>query len=311
MALIKCRECGEKMSDFASHCPHCGFPLDQVKKETTQATSESRKKSENENSPYSDKVFNKMTIVKGYLAKIKEKIKSAAEDIKQYVSPLAAKLFENDKDKSTGIKNKIRSIAEDIKQYISPLAAKLFKNDTDKSTGIKNRIRSNAEEIKQHTNSLVAKLFKNDTDKSTSTRIKRIIGAVAAIILLIAIVSGRMNDWLFSGSNSSSDKAFVETYEKSYDTEQSIDYSWIVGSWSVKTPYGTVSVWFGGNGKKGRCSYREGMDFTSVHRGNYYVENNTIRMTLDDEPSICITIEIQSGERLYAGGGYYYKRLFN
>ncbi|MBR5964153.1 MAG: hypothetical protein IK000_08395 [Bacteroidaceae bacterium] len=97
----------------------------------------------------------------------------------------------------------------------------------------------------------------------------------------------------------------------SYDAEQSIDYSWIVGSWSVETSYGSVSVWFGGNGKKGKCSYREGMDFTSTHRGSYYVENNTIRMTLDDEPSVCITIEIQSGHRLYAGGGYYYKKFFS
>ncbi len=27
MALIKCAECGETVSDQADTCPHCGFPL--------------------------------------------------------------------------------------------------------------------------------------------------------------------------------------------------------------------------------------------------------------------------------------------
>lgn len=32
MALIQCPECGEMISDFASTCMHCGFPLKHIKK---------------------------------------------------------------------------------------------------------------------------------------------------------------------------------------------------------------------------------------------------------------------------------------
>ena len=30
MALIKCYECGKKISDLAEFCPHCGAPNDQI-----------------------------------------------------------------------------------------------------------------------------------------------------------------------------------------------------------------------------------------------------------------------------------------
>ncbi|MBR5964154.1 MAG: hypothetical protein IK000_08400 [Bacteroidaceae bacterium] len=53
------------MSDFASSCPHCGFPLDQMKKDASRATF-----GENEKSLYSDKVFYKMAFIKGYLADV-------------------------------------------------------------------------------------------------------------------------------------------------------------------------------------------------------------------------------------------------
>lgn len=33
MALIKCPECGKKISDQAEACIHCGFPLSKLKKE--------------------------------------------------------------------------------------------------------------------------------------------------------------------------------------------------------------------------------------------------------------------------------------
>lgn len=31
MALIKCEECGKKVSDKASNCPHCGAPVEVIK----------------------------------------------------------------------------------------------------------------------------------------------------------------------------------------------------------------------------------------------------------------------------------------
>ena len=33
MALIKCPECGKKVSDKANSCIHCGYPLEEYKKE--------------------------------------------------------------------------------------------------------------------------------------------------------------------------------------------------------------------------------------------------------------------------------------
>ncbi|WP_083250441.1 zinc-ribbon domain-containing protein [Synergistes jonesii] len=31
MALIKCSECGKEISDKASACPHCGYPMGEIK----------------------------------------------------------------------------------------------------------------------------------------------------------------------------------------------------------------------------------------------------------------------------------------
>lgn len=92
-------------------------------------------------------------------------------------------------------------------------------------------------------------------------------------------------------------------------SSQSGDYSWIVGNWYVTTPYGTMSVQFRGNGKKGRCTFLE--DATNAYgakHGDYYVEGDTLYMELEGE-SYRTTIEIQSGNRLHAGGGYYYKKI--
>ncbi len=36
MALIKCPECGKKISDKAKSCPQCGFPLEELKKANPQ-----------------------------------------------------------------------------------------------------------------------------------------------------------------------------------------------------------------------------------------------------------------------------------
>lgn len=36
MALIKCPECGKEISDKASSCPSCGYPINNTKVETEQ-----------------------------------------------------------------------------------------------------------------------------------------------------------------------------------------------------------------------------------------------------------------------------------
>lgn len=36
MALIKCPECGKEISDKASSCPSCGYPINSTKVETEQ-----------------------------------------------------------------------------------------------------------------------------------------------------------------------------------------------------------------------------------------------------------------------------------
>lgn len=36
MALIKCPECGKEISDKASSCPNCGYPINNIKVETEQ-----------------------------------------------------------------------------------------------------------------------------------------------------------------------------------------------------------------------------------------------------------------------------------
>lgn len=33
MALIKCPECGREISDKASSCPHCGYPIESLSPE--------------------------------------------------------------------------------------------------------------------------------------------------------------------------------------------------------------------------------------------------------------------------------------
>lgn len=50
MALIKCPECGKEISDKSKQCIHCGYPLDELKNETSNIIN-------NENSSYSVKLI--------------------------------------------------------------------------------------------------------------------------------------------------------------------------------------------------------------------------------------------------------------
>lgn len=44
MALIKCPECGKKISDMAESCPHCGMPTSEIKAAATISTNQPKKK---------------------------------------------------------------------------------------------------------------------------------------------------------------------------------------------------------------------------------------------------------------------------
>lgn len=55
MALIKCPECGEQVSDKAEHCIHCGFPLSQPVDILNAKTSAERKQICFEAEPYVDR----------------------------------------------------------------------------------------------------------------------------------------------------------------------------------------------------------------------------------------------------------------
>ena len=45
MALIKCPECGKKVSDKANACIHCGYPLNEQKEDFCITDSDLRRKS--------------------------------------------------------------------------------------------------------------------------------------------------------------------------------------------------------------------------------------------------------------------------
>lgn len=83
------------------------------------------------------------------------------------------------------------------------------------------------------------------------------------------------------------------------------DYSWIVGTWACDMgAYGTVVVKFDGNGMSGDCTE---IQYGSYKYGTYQVNGNTLSYKLNGE-AVSTAIEIQSGHRLSAGGGYYYHK---
>lgn len=85
---------------------------------------------------------------------------------------------------------------------------------------------------------------------------------------------------------------------------QYADYSWIVGTWSCTTPYGTTTLKFDGDGQSGSCSE---VTYGSYNYGRYSVDGNTLRYKLNGE-NMTNVIEIHSGNRLYFGGGYYLRK---
>ena len=83
--------------------------------------------------------------------------------------------------------------------------------------------------------------------------------------------------------------------------EEYADNSWIVGTWSCNTPYGTMTLKFEGDGSSGSCAE---LTYGSYNYGRYTVKDGVLRYKLNGE-SITNVIEIHDGHRLYCGGGYY------
>ena len=123
---------------------------------------------------------------------------------------------------------------------------------------------------------------------------------IILVILLMASLSS-CTDLLTSMDEGTGSK---KTYHYSYETQEE-DYSWIVGTWACDMgAYGTVVIQFEGDGSSGNCTEAQ---YGSYKSGTYHVSGNTLRYKLSGE-SVTTTIEIESGHRLSAGGGYYYHK---
>lgn len=89
-------------------------------------------------------------------------------------------------------------------------------------------------------------------------------------------------------------------YDDSWHEEYA-DYSWIVGTWSCSTPYGTMTLKFEGDGSSGSCAE---LTYGSYNYGRYTVKDGVLRYKLNGE-SLTNVIEIHDGHQLYFGDGYY------
>lgn len=121
------------------------------------------------------------------------------------------------------------------------------------------------------------------------------------IIILVAIILMFRSCFSCGSSDSGSYGAREQTSARS-DSE---DYSWIVGTWSCDMgAYGYVVVTFEGDGKSGSCSE---LQYGSYRYGSYHVSGNELIYKLSGE-SCSTYLEIQSGHRLYADGGFYFHK---
>lgn len=170
----------------------------------------------------------------------------------------------------------------------SDKAIELDKDLHEKSSNVIRQVKSKATEIKQsETMQNVINTAKVKGKSLWSRRwFKLALGCVALVLV---------GFWIFGGSSD---------YESSYDHGSSKgDYSWIVGTWACNMGgYGTVVLKFDGDGSSGDCTE---VEYGSYKYGTYHVSGNTLSYKLNGE-SFTTTIEIQSGHRLHAGGGYYY-----
>ena len=91
-------------------------------------------------------------------------------------------------------------------------------------------------------------------------------------------------------------------------TTNSGDYSWIVGTWDCEMgASGTVVMNFEGDGTKGRCS--ELQPDGTFRYGSYQVNGDALSYKLTGE-SFSTIITIESGHKLNAGDGFYYRKRY-
>lgn len=135
-----------------------------------------------------------------------------------------------------------------------------------------------------------------------------VVGALIALVVLYVALIHKPND-SDSGGSYLEDQGYYGPSNPSSTKSNSQSYSWIVGTWYVQTPYGTTSIRFEGDGSKGDVTELEdALNPYSAKYGTYYVENDILYYNLRGEPGTSY-IEIHSGQRLYMGGGYYYKKI--
>ena len=146
---------------------------------------------------------------------------------------------------------------------------------------------------------------KNEVGKSSSflTVLLSLVVGVGITFLVILIDQNESDNDYDNKDNSYSYSSSSDS--SSYD--DSSQYSWIVGKWRLKTPYGSSTIKFDGNGKSG--SYINIYDDGEVESGTYKVSGSKITCSMYGA-SWTTAIEIHSGNRLYAGGGTYYTKIY-
>lgn len=114
-----------------------------------------------------------------------------------------------------------------------------------------------------------------------------------------------------TSSSSTSITTSNAAVEMPSSSSRQVDYSWVKGIWYCTTPIGTFSIQFQGDGQSGRVVYLpEALNAYSAEYGTYRVEDSVIRYHINGEPSdLFYIIEIHDNHRLYAGEGYYYKKI--
>lgn len=144
-----------------------------------------------------------------------------------------------------------------------------------------------------------------EKEKKERRNAKTITFSVIAIAFIIYMILpiGEQYEYVEYDDDYSEIESFYEIPQQ----EHHLDYSWIVGTWYVQTPYGTMSIRFEGDGKSGKViELEDAMNPYSAKYGTYEVRDDEIVYKLPGEPSTYI--EIQGKNQLYAGGGYYYKK---
>ena len=144
--------------------------------------------------------------------------------------------------------------------------------------------------------------------------IASIISLIISVPLVIMFVNYITSDDSYTSSSEESYSSNEEYSSSDYYSSSSDDdtYSWIVGTWRCNMgSHGTSTITFYGNGRSGR--YTEvvtGNDIlgTISESGTYTFDGSTIN-TYDSETPVCTPIPVR-GNRLYAGGGYYYTKSY-